>query len=69
MAETKYITLEGLTRFKELLDLSYAAKFASKQTYESGGSSDTPADDPSPDDTTFASDEETESMLDDIFGF
>ena len=57
MAETKLVTLDGLKKFKELLDNSYSRKFAEKgQTVddESG--------------YTFASDEEVDNLLDDIFG-
>lgn len=56
MAETKLVTLNGLKKFKELLDNSYSQKFAEKgQTVddESG--------------YTFASDEEVDNLLDDIF--
>lgn len=57
MAETKLVTLNGLKKFKELLDNSYSQKFAEKgQT----------VDDES-DYYTFASDEEVENLLDDIF--
>lgn len=51
MAETKFITLEGLARFKELLDTSYSAQFASKE--EATGQ--------------VATDEQVDNLVDDIF--
>ena len=57
MAETKIITLDGLKKFKELLDDSYSEKFADKSQAAGGGST-----------YNYASDEEVENLLDDIFG-
>ena len=51
MAEIKLVTLDGLKKFKDLLDNSYSTKFAEQGA---GGS--------------FATDEEVEQLLDDIFG-
>lgn len=51
MAEIKLVTLDGLKKFKDLLDDSYSTKFAEQGA---GGS--------------FATDEEVEQLLDDIFG-
>ena len=50
MAEIKLVTLDGLKKFKDLLDNSYSTKFAEQGA---GGS--------------FATDEEVEQLLDDIF--
>ena len=51
MAETKFVTLEGLARFKELLDTAYSAQFASKE--EATGQ--------------VATDEQVDNLIDDIF--
>lgn len=51
MSEIKLVTLDGLKKFKDLLDDSYSTKFAEQGA---GGS--------------FATDEEVEKLLDDIFG-
>ena len=58
MSETKFVTLEGLKKFKDLLDNTYSEKFASKE--QSAG-------EPGVGDNEFATDEEVEHMLDDIF--
>lgn len=56
MAETKLVTLDGLKKFKELLDSSYSEKFADKnQAVDEDGN-------------PYASDKEVKNLLDDIFG-
>ena len=70
MADSKFITLEGLARFKELLDAAYSARLVTKSQDDgdssNGGDSST-GDDTLPAGDNFASDEEVDNMLDDIF--
>ena len=79
MAEIKIITLDGLRKFKEMLDFNYAKKFADNELIsnvatdeeveqlfdEIFGGNYTPSEQPTDD---FATDEEVDDLLDDIFG-
>lgn len=78
MAEIKIITLDGLRKFKEMLDYNYTKKFADNDLISNVATDDeverlfdeifdgnyTPSEQPTVD---FATDEEVDNLLDDIF--
>ena len=62
MPEEKFITLDRLRTFKEQLDNSYSDKFITKEQVRAALNGNTsPVDE-------FATDEEVERLLNDIFG-